>query len=77
MCVLTQLSQIANHVATGIGDNTMGFNDSAAGMIGEDGNGLWTDAVLLVQTLHINEEKILGPTQGFSSSLLLPPFLLR
>jgi hypothetical protein len=40
MYVLTQLSQIANHVATGIGDNTMGFNDSAAGMIGEDGNGL-------------------------------------
>jgi len=57
--VVIQLSQIANHVASGIGDNGMGIDSSTAGAIGEDGNGLWTDAVLLVQTLHTEEKSIL------------------
>jgi hypothetical protein len=50
--VLIQLSQIADHVASGIGDNIMGVDGSAAGTVGENGDGLWTDSILLVQALH-------------------------
>jgi hypothetical protein len=57
--VLIQLSQIADHVASGIGDNAMGIDSSTAGAVGEDSDGLWTNAVLLVQALHTEEESIL------------------
>ena len=57
--VLVQLSQIANNVASGIGNDAMGIDSSSTRAIGEDGNGLWTDAVLFVQTLHTEEEGIL------------------
>jgi hypothetical protein len=57
--ILIQLSQVADHVAGGIGDNAMSVDSSAAGTVGEDGDGLWTDAVLLVETLHTEEESIL------------------
>lgn len=59
MFVLVQLSQVANNVASGIGDNAMGVYSSAAGTIGENGDGLWTDAILFVQTLHTKKEGIL------------------
>ena len=57
--VLVQLSQITDNVASGVGDNAVGVYSLATGTIGEDGDGLWTDAILLVQTLHTKKEGIL------------------
>jgi len=57
--VLVQLSQVAYNVASGIGDNAMSVYSSAASTVCEDGDRLWTDAILFVQTLHTKKEGIL------------------